>query len=220
MSDSTKKYYFFSDAKYLKLDIPVPHGQMLAEAESLKKRFTDHRYDDKSHRGWKSLSLYGLAENKHDSWQDYGYSSAIDAAKDFKWTEAALECPTTVEWLKNKFPCQQFGRVRLMCVEAGGWIGLHSDTKYRILENINIPLSNPHGCVWRWEDREDLFMQPGGVYAMNISYQHSVFNNSNLDRYHLIVSRHDSTPAWMKLIDNACVTMNVKGEYQLHEIAV
>jgi hypothetical protein len=220
MIDNTKKYYFFSDAKYLKLDIPVPHEKMLIEAQALKHRFTDHRYSDGSHRGWKSLSLYGLGENKHESWQDYGYSSAIDAAKDFKWTDAALECPTIMEWLQNKFPCQRFGRVRLMLVEAGGWIGLHSDTKYRILENINISLSNPQGCVWRWGDGTDLFMEPGGVYAMNISYDHSVINNSDQDRYHLIVSRHDSTPDWMNLINDACKNMSVTGEYQLHEIAV
>lgn len=220
MIDSTKKYYFFSDAKYLKLNISVPYDKMLEEAQALKQRFSDHRYDDKSHRGWKSLSLYGLAENKHDSWQDYGYLSALDAAKDFKWTDAALECPTILQWLKDRFPCQRFGRVRLMLVEAGGWIGLHSDTKYSILENINIPLSNPRGCLWRWGDGDDLFMEPGGVYAMNISYEHSVINNSDQDRYHLIVARHDSTPAWMNLINDACITMNVKGEYQLHEIAV
>ena len=216
-----KKHYFISDAKYLKLDIPVPHLAMLKEAQALKHRFTEHRsYNEDSHSGWRSLALYGLAEDKHDSWQDYGYANAVEAAKDFIWTPAAYECPTIMDFLQNTFPCKRYGRVRLMLVEAGGWIALHSDTKYRLLENINLPLSNPQGCIWRWGDGGDLFMEPGIPYAMNISYEHSVINNSNEDRFHMIIARHDSTDEWRRLIDCAAAKDNITGQYIYHDIAV
>jgi hypothetical protein len=107
-----------------------------------------------------------------------------------------------------------------MLLEAGGWIGPHNDTKHRLLENINISLSNPLGCVWRWGDGEEVFMEPGGAYAMNISYEHSIVNNSTEDRYHLIVARHDSTDEWRTLIDQASAKANITGEYVYHEIAV
>jgi hypothetical protein len=214
------KHYFISDAKYLKLDIDVPYEAMLEEARALKHRFTEHRGGENSHKGWKSLSLYGLGEQLHESWQDYGYANAVEAAKDFKWTTASRDCPATMSFLLNTFPSKKYGRVRLMLVEAGGWIGPHSDTKHRLLENINIPLSNPKDCMWHWGDGETLFMEPGVPYAMNISYEHAIYNNSKEDRFHLIVARHDSTDEWRQLIDSAAVKAGVTGEYVLHEVAV
>lgn len=213
------KHYFISDAKFLKLDIPVPYAEMLAEARALKSRFTDHRGNESTHKGWKSLALYGLGESKHESWQDYGYANAAEAARDFKWTSAAEECPITMKFLQEVFPCNQYGRVRFMLVEAGGWIAPHSDTQHRLLENINIPLSNPKDCIWRWGDGEELFMEPGVPYAMNISYEHAIYNRSNEDRFHMIIARHDSTPEWRALMDNAAKAANITGHYVLHEIA-
>jgi hypothetical protein len=214
------KHYYISDAKFLKLDIPVPYQAMLKEAQALKHRFTEHRNPEGKHSGWKSLALHGLGESLHENWNEYGYTSALDAAKDFKWTPAANECPTTMQFLRNIFPCKRYGRVRLMLLEAGGWIGPHNDTTHRLLENINISLSNPQSCMWNWGDGESLFMEPGGAYAMNISYEHSIVNNSTEDRYHLIVARHDSTDEWRTLIDQASAKASVTGKYVYHEIAV
>ena len=197
------KEYFETSVKAIKLELSVPYESMLKEAQDLKNRFTDHRGKE-IHKGWKSLALYGLDENRHENWSDYGYASAAAAAKDFHWTNAADLCPVTMDFLRNKFPCQQYGRVRFMLLEAGGWIGMHNDSKsgIRLAENINIALNNPIGCMWRWGDGENFFMEPGGVYAMNIIYDHAVVNNSLEDRYHLIVARHDSTIEWKQMIKN------------------
>lgn len=196
------KEYFETNTKVLKLNIPVPYQLMLEEAKALRDRFTEHRDGEESHKGWKSLALYGLDEARHENWDDYGYASAAEAAKDFKWTESSKLCPVTMNFLKNVFPCKKYGRVRFMLLEAGGWIGMHNDSKsgIRLAENINIALNNPEGCMWHWGDGESFFMEPGGAYAMNISYDHSIVNHSNEDRYHLIVARHDSTPEWKELI--------------------
>jgi Aspartyl/Asparaginyl beta-hydroxylase len=199
------KEYFETTAKYLILDIPVPYTGMLNEAQALKHRYTDHRGEEK-HQGWKSLALYGLDEHLHENWEDYGYATPAEAARDFKWTAAAKECPITMDFLQNTFPCKKYGRVRFMLLEAGGYIGMHNDSKsgIRLTENINIPLNNPKECIWKWGDGSpDLFMQPGNSYAMNISYDHAIYNNSNEDRYHLIVARHDATDEWKKLITEA-----------------
>jgi len=214
------KDYYRSDAKHLILDIPVPYQEMLREAINLRHRFTDHRPNENKHKGWKSLTLYGLDENRHENWDIEGYSSALDAAKDFKWTSAAYDCPITLDFLLNTFPSKRYGRVRLMLVEPGGYIGFHSDTKHRILENINIPLSNPKNCIWHWRDGEKFFMEPGISYAVNISYEHSITNDSDEDRYHLIVARHDSTDEWKQLIDVASRKYNIEGYYQNHLIMV
>jgi hypothetical protein len=62
-------------------------------------------------------------------------------------------------------------------------------------------------------------MEPGVPYAMNISYEHAIYNRSNEDRFHMIIARHDSTPEWRALMDNAAKAANITGHYVLHEIA-
>jgi hypothetical protein len=205
------KEYFKTDARFLKLDIPFPYEKMLAEAQALKHKFTDHRGN--THKGWKSLALYGLGDTLHENWSDYGYSSAAEAAKNFKWTDSAHDCPVTLNFFLNHFPCQKYGRVRFMLVEAGGFIGMHSDSRIPMVENINMVLNNPEQCVWTWGDGEELFMDPGSAYAMNIHYDHAIYNNSDEDRFHLIVARHDSTVEWKNLIDKAAKENAVHGQY-------
>jgi hypothetical protein len=88
------------------------------------------------------------------------------------------------------------------------------------LENINLSLNNPNGCVWKWaDDSSEVFMEPGNAYAMNISYHHAVYNNSNEDRYHMIITRHDSTPEWKRLIIEAAAKSNSSGKFvQINEL--
>jgi hypothetical protein len=208
------KEYFETNAKFLKLNIPFPYEQMLEEAKALKHRYTAHRGDEDTH-GWKSLALYGLDEVRHENWADYGYATAADAAKDFKWTEASKECPVTMNFLLSHFPCASYGRVRFMLLEAGGRIGWHNDSNsgIRLTENINLPLNNPLECIWHWGDGEQLYMEPGSAYAMNISYDHMITNDSNEDRYHLIIARHDSTAQWKDLIIKAATESNIDGKF-------
>jgi hypothetical protein len=147
------------------------------------------------------------------SWDAYGYSSANEAAKDFAWTEIAEQCPVTVNWLKTTFPSQKLGRVRFMLLEAGGYIAPHTDSPYSIPDPVNIALTNPVNCDWVWGDGTTLDFKPGSVYAMNISYEHSVKNNSTEDRYHLIVHHHDSTPEWKSMMRQALLRQNESGNF-------
>jgi len=208
------KEYFETDTKFLKLDISFPYEDMLKEARALKDRYTEHRGDESS-KGWKSLSLYGLDEHRHENWDEYGYATAADAAKDFKWTQAALDSPVTMNFLLNHFPSKHYGRVRFMLLEAGGCIDWHNDSNsgIRLAENINMALNNPDGCIWYWGDGEQTFMEPGSAYAMNISYDHMIKNDSHEDRYHLIVARHDSTDQWKELIIKAASESNAQGKF-------
>jgi hypothetical protein len=205
------KEYFKSDAKFLKLDIPFPYEAMLAEAKALRDRFIPHR--DGESNGWESLTLHGLGEDKTGSWMDYGYSSGADAGKDMHWTPASDECPVTKEFFLKHFPCNKYGRVRFMLLRAGGHIGLHSDSSMPLVENINMVLNNPTECIWKWGDEEVFEMLSGNAYAVNIHYMHSVYNNSDEDRYHMIVARHDALPEWKALVDKAAVEQNVTGQY-------
>ena len=48
---------------------------------------------------------------------------------------------------------------------------------------------------------------------MNLHYHHSVINNSNEDRMHMIIARHDALDGWKKLIEAAAVNQGITGEY-------
>lgn len=205
------KDYYQSDAKYLRLDIPFSHEVMLEEAKKLRDRFVNHREGDSV--GWKSLTLHGLGEDKTGSWSDYGYNSGAEAGKDMYWTSASDDCPITTDFFKNSFPCKRYGRIRFMLLEAGGHIGLHSDSRLSLIENINMVLNNPIECKWKWGDGEVFDMLPGNAYAMNLHYHHSVYNESNEDRYHIIVARHDSLPEWKTLIAQAAMEQQATGIY-------
>jgi hypothetical protein len=205
--------YFQSEGRYLKLEISLPYEEMLAEAFALLDKFTPHRSGEYSHDGWESLTIHGLGWSKHENWDAYGYKKGKDASNDMVWTEIADLCPVTTKWLKEVFPCKKYGRVRFMLLRAGGAIAMHNDSSMKLIENINIALNNPAGCKWIWGDSEELIMEQGGVYAMNLHYDHSVVNNSNEHRMHMIIARHDVQDEWKDLMASAASKQGITGEY-------
>lgn len=206
--------YMWTTARYLKLDLEVPHEAMAAEATALRDKFILYRDQDSyNHKGWYSLPLFGLSIDKPASWDAYGYANANEAAKDFDWTEVAEQCPVTVNWLRTQFPSNQFGRVRFMLLEAGGFISPHKDSIHSIPDPVNIALTNPEQCIWQWGDGQVLNFAPGDACAMNISYEHSVYNRSNEDRYHLIVHHHDSTDEWKNMMTTALEKQDEEGYF-------
>lgn len=208
------RQYLISNAKYLKLDLYVPFQEMAVEARALRDHFILYRENDEyAHKGWWSLPIHGLGIDKPASWDAYGYASPNEAAKDLHWTEIADQCPVTVNWLKNIFPSKRYGRVRFMLLEAGGYISPHRDTVHSVPEPVNVALTNHKDCVWKWGDGTTLDFPPGTAYAMNISYEHSVYNNSDEDRYHLIVHHHDSTPEWKRMMEKALENQNEVGDF-------
>ena len=100
-----------------------------------------------------------------------------------------------------------------MLLRAGGEIALHTDSRIKLTENINVALNNPIGCKWIWGDGEELIMEPGGVYAMNIHYPHRLINESNIDRMHMIIARHDGLDEWKRLVNEAAAKQGITGQY-------
>ena len=201
--------YLISDEKTLKLDIPIPYQEMYNEAVQLRERFVEYKPDAK----WFSLPIVGLSSTQPYSWEVYKYSSAKEAAPDMHWTNISEECPVTTNWLKTVYPSNTYARVRFMLLEAGGIIPFHSDTSHRVLGAVNIALNNPDGCKWYWRDGDNLQFSPGDIRLMNISYEHSIRNDSNEDRYHLIIHHYDSTAEWKQLVTTSMKEQNVQGHF-------
>ena len=204
--------YFKSDARCLDLGIQFPHLEMLEEARSLRDRYVLHRSDDS--KGWQSLVIHGMGANKTGSWQGYGIKDAKQASEMVQWTEISELCPVTTDYFKNQFPCEKYGRVRFMLLEAGGYIDFHKDSRIPIVDNISFVLNYPKGCEWKWEDgHPGIDFIPGHAYALNIYYAHGIWNNSDEDRYFIIAARHDSTQEWKTLMTNAANSQGISGEF-------
>jgi hypothetical protein len=205
--------YLVSESKYLKLDIDVPFAEMLNEAQSLRDLFIPYRQDDYENRGWHSLPLIGLSSKDPYAWDVYDYKDAREAAKNIKWTEISDMCPKTSMWLREVYPSCSYGRVRFMLLEAGGSIDFHRDTTHSILAAINVALSNHPNCYWLWKNGERMSFKPGDAYAMNLSYEHSVVNDSDEDRYHLIIHQYDFNTECKNLFLRSMEKQNVQGYF-------
>ena len=202
--------YIFSNAKYLKLDIQVPHEAIHKEIELVKDKFIEYRSKDAA--GWYSLPIIGKSAAEPNSWQSY-FPTAADAIPFMKWTEISDLCPVTTNWLKNVYPSKMYARVRFMLLKPGGVIDFHKDTEHMVLGATNVAITNPKGCAWHWKDGESLEFNPGDAYAMNLGYEHSIRNNSQEDRYHIIVHHYDSTLEWKKMITDAMEKNETQGYF-------
>jgi len=172
-----------SHAPYLAMDIELPAAEMLAEARNVRDRFVRHREGDG--QGWLSLCIHGIDAEKTDAPNMYGYDH--DTAP-YRWTEIADLCPVTADYFQNKFPFQFYHRLRFMLLEPGGYIAPHSDNMTSNLgAATNISLNNPPGCQMVTELGVVPFKNTGSVMMFNNHYQHVVYNDSDQDRYHIIV---------------------------------
>lgn len=171
-----------SEQPWMKLLIDAPYKEMLSEAKAIEQHFVKHR-TNQSHL-WFSICLHGIANEVTSIPEDHGYDNATEMA----WTEASKLCPGTTDYFKNVFPLDIYDRLRFMLVKPGGYIEPHSDSPdYNPNYAINISLNNPKDCFLLTEKGIVPFEDSGSVFLFNNHYEHCVVNNSDTDRYHIIV---------------------------------
>jgi len=167
------------------LGIDAPYKEMLAEAQALKSMFVHHRSDEGRHQGWSSLAIHGIGATKTNVAETYGLDSKT--AK-YDWTEIQDHCPVTVRFFKEQFPYRRYARVRFMLLEPGGFIMPHQDHHTSFLGGaVNISLNQPDGCKLVNTHGTMPFKDSGSMFYFNNHYPHCVYNDSNIDRFHIIV---------------------------------
>ena len=179
-----------SGLPWLKLDIEFNHETMLKEAIALKDRFVKHRDQDGvggyRHKGWRSLAIHGISAEKTNHFEQYGYKSNKETP--YRWTEISGLCPNTVSFFKEKFPFSSYYRVRFMLLEPGGFITPHTDTFDSRLAPINMALNHPKGCKMKMKGHEGFVpFKPGTAMMLDVGNEHAYINDSDEDRYHIIV---------------------------------
>jgi hypothetical protein len=186
---------FQSKAPYLELLLDAPYAGMLQEARALKDRFVTHRPQDGE--GWRSLCVHGISAEKTGVPEEYGYTS--DQVP-YSWTDIAPLCPVTVDYFKNKFPYQNYDRIRYMLLEPDGYISPHFDNPESFLGSaVNISLNNPENCRLVTTSGEVPFKDSGSAFLFNTNYTHAVYNNSHQDRFHIIVHGTFASD-WQKVV--------------------
>jgi len=179
-----------SGLPWLKLDIEFNHETMLKEAIALKDRFVKHRDNDGvggyRHKGWRSLAIHGISAEKTNHYEQYGYKSNEETP--YRWTEVSGLCPNTVSFFKNQFPYKKYFRVRFMLLEPGGYITPHTDMFENRLSPINMALNHPKGCKMKMKGHDGFVpFKPGTAMLLDVGNEHAYINESNEDRYHIIV---------------------------------
>lgn len=166
--------------------------------EAIQHRPNDYDENDPTdygHRGWSSLTLHGLAKDVSQHWDSkdviakgYNFKNDLEAKAAYHWTEIADKCPKTVEMI-NKIPgYSSFDRVRFMYLEPGGYITPHTDGNHNKLGPVNIALNNPERCEFKMVDDEVYVpWAPGRAIKLNVGHTHSVMNDSDEVRVHMIV---------------------------------
>lgn len=166
---------------WLPLDIKIPTNTILREIQNVKHLLTVHRDDYAEHSGWSSFCLHGKAYNatREDSY--------YDDSRPYIWTpEAEKLMPETVEFFKH-WPAAGFRRLRVMRLAPGGWIAIHRDTTVSNLQPINIAITQPKECAFVMEQHGKVPFETGKALLLDISNLHTIFNDSDQDRWHLIV---------------------------------
>ena len=163
-----------------------PWQEMHKEAEALLEHFKGHREGSYGY-GWKSLTMHGLND---DTQSLDSYGNRQESIKHLDWTWVAEHCPVTKQFLTDVFPAEFINRVRFMLVEPHGYILPHQDREdsEKRLSVCNISLNNPAGCEFVFKDKGIVpFEDSGSAFLMDISNVHSVWNQSDTPRIHMII---------------------------------
>jgi hypothetical protein len=160
--------------------------EMHNEAKKLSKHFVPHRTHE-AHSGWSSLCIHGITSVHTESPHTYGYNN--DNAP-WKWTDVAGVCPTITNFFKTQFDYGVYYRIRIMKVAPGGYVLPHRDTidlRESHIGPTNLALNNPEGCDFFMDGIGKLPWKQGRAIKLNLYNVHAVYNNSDEDRYHIII---------------------------------
>jgi hypothetical protein len=166
-----------------KVELNVPVQDIYNEIQNIKKYLQIHRSE--SGIGWRAFCIHG---------QSYKRTKEDSYYPDFlghDWTPEALEnMPVTIKWLKS-LGYKSFDRVRIMYLLGKSFINVHQDQKHSKLGilhyHVNVAITNPKDCKFYLQNHGVVDFKPGTAYELDLVNYHTVVNNSNVPRFHLII---------------------------------
>ena len=152
----------------------------------------------KNNNIWTALSLHGYGSNPSDIYKPGFVKSDVYIGSKLEWTSLANEpVMSPIREIISRLPCQ-FERIRFMKLAAGKSLRKHNDNIDPDIENkkivrIHVPIRTNNEVVFTMYDNDEdekgewLNLKVGHFYYLDVTKPHSVSNNSNEDRYHLVV---------------------------------
>ena len=129
----------------------------------------------KDDNNYKSLKFFNISMSTEHSKPTQGYQGEIAKVLD-QITEYGLT-PR---------------RARVTCLKAGAKSLVHKDADdNEYMCRIHIPLITNPKCTFT-ADGESLYMEPGKVYIVWVNIWHQIRNDSDQDRYHIIMDAYDT----------------------------
>jgi hypothetical protein len=170
-----------SGLPYLLLDIHVPWENIYREWQQVEHLSVAHRPNDRygpdTNQGWRSLVLHGVNDTDTET-----------STGNLQWTNIADQCPDTKKWIQDTFiKNDKTGRIRFMLLEPGGQIVLHKDREQKQLGEINVAITQPDNCEFRFKNYGKIPFTNGSAFMVDISNEHFLFNDSDQPRLHMIL---------------------------------
>ncbi|CAN5427537.1 hypothetical protein BH11BAC5_BH11BAC5_08660 [soil metagenome] len=172
--------------KYSRIKQRFDVQQMQLEVNRLEANFWKPHYNEKHYEGnWTILplrSLNGSTENNIAI-----HSGSLQTNMQYKDTTLLDDCPYLASIL-NHFKCEKMS-VRLMNLNAGASIKEHSDYDMSLEEGearFHIPVLTNNSVAFFIEE-EQIPMQEGECWYLNLSLRHRVNNSGVTNRIHLVV---------------------------------
>lgn len=179
-----------TDIPWLELDISFDVAKWKYEAETVSSYYQEYR--DGESKGWSSCSLHGLGVDKTQTADCYGYN---EYNAPYKYTMLSKLCPTITNFWKNIFPSESYTRIRFMKLASKGIIQWHNDgaipegfDPLLSILPINLAIIHPKDCIMEIEGHGIVPWEEGKIFLVNVSKNHQLFNNSNVDRIHMIAN--------------------------------
>ena len=199
-----------SGLPWLQLDVEIPFKEILNENESVQSLLVPHRDGYGEHSGWKSFCIHGKS---FDATREDEY---YNDSRPHIWTsEAKQHLPQTVEYF-SKWPSSGFNRLRVMLLEPGGYISAHSDCKNSSLAPINIAITQPSECNFAIKDYGIVPFDVGSAFWLDVSNIHTVFNNSEQPRWHIIVHQSFDNTEFQQIVVNSYKILYNKHNETMH----
>ena len=199
--NSTASFDWIKDSSglpWLPLEFTIPHQEILEEIKKVESLLVSHRYDHSESQGWSSFCIHG---KDADATREDAY---YNDNRPYQWTDQAITyMPATVNYFKNVWPGSDYERVRVMRLQPGGHIALHQDGKTPGLHPINIAITQPNNCGFVMEHHGCVPFTPGQALWLDISNKHTLFNDSQEDRWHIIVHQTFEDPKFREIVVNS-----------------
>ena len=152
----------------------------------------------KNNNIWTAISIHGYGANPSDIYKPGFARNDKKIDNKLQWT-SILNKPIMepIREIIARLPCK-FERIRLMKLAAGKSLRKHNDNIDQDIENkqlirLHVPIRTNKDVVFTVYDSDEddvgqeLNLKTGRYYYLDVTKPHSVSNNSNIARYHLVV---------------------------------